>query len=71
MNLGEVACALSHRRIYEDVLTQNYERVLILEDDVIPQPGSLQPFGDIVKQLPEDWELLMLGYYGHKLPTSL
>ena len=69
MNLGEVACALSHRRIYEDVLTQGYERVLILEDDVIPKAGSLRPFGDIVKQLPEDWELLMLGYYGHKLPT--
>lgn len=31
---GELACALSHRLIYEKMLANNIERALILEDDV-------------------------------------
>ena len=69
MNLGEVACALSHRNIYQNMLDEGHQRILILEDDVLPQPDQLQYFDRFIRQLPEDWELLMLGYYGHKLPT--
>ena len=69
MNLGEVACALSHRNIYQNMLDEGHQRILILEDDVLPQPDQLQYFDSVIEQLPEDWELLMLGYYGHKLPT--
>ncbi|MCV2886160.1 glycosyltransferase family 25 protein [Aestuariibacter sp. AA17] len=67
MNLGEVACSLSHKRMYQDMLDNGYKRVLIMEDDVLPVPEQLARFNEIVKQLPNDWELLMLGYYGHKL----
>lgn len=70
MNLGEVACSLSHVRMYQHMLDNNFKRVLILEDDVLPQHENLKGFDNLVAQLPEDWELLMLGYYGHKLPTS-
>jgi glycosyl transferase family 25 len=69
MNLGEVACALSHRNIYQNMLDEGHKRILILEDDVLPQPEQLQYFDRVICQLPEDWELLMLGYYGHKPPT--
>ena len=66
MNLGEVACALSHRNIYQHMLDEGHRRVLILEDDVLPQYDHLQRFDEVISQVPEDWELLMLGYYGHK-----
>ena len=69
MNLGEVACALSHRNIYQNMLDEGHRRALILEDDVLPQPEQLQHFEAVMSQLPDDWELLMLGYYGHKPPT--
>lgn len=69
MNLGEVACAMSHVRMYQDMLDNGYERVLILEDDVLPEPQKLKQFEQLVSQLPSDWELLMLGYYGHKEPV--
>ena len=70
MNLGEVACALSHVRMYQDMLDKGYERILILEDDVLPEPEKLVNFAPLMAQLPDDWELMMLGYYGHKLPTT-
>lgn len=69
MNSGEVACALSHKRIYQDVLDNGYQRVLIMEDDVLPELDKLKNFSKVVNQLPDDWELLMLGYYGEKRPS--
>src|ERR1700712_5389441 len=35
MILGHLACALSHRSVYEHVLEKGYKRVLIFEDDVV------------------------------------
>lgn len=69
MNLGEIACAMSHRAICQDVVDNNYERVLILEDDVLPVYQNLSTFIAAADELPADWELLMLGYYGEKTPT--
>lgn len=69
MSLGEIACSISHKRIYQDMLTNGYKNALILEDDVLPIPDNLKRFGQICKQLPADWEVLMLGYYNEKLPT--
>jgi len=69
MNLGEVACSMSHRAICQDVIDKNYQRVLILEDDVLPVYENLSNFLAVADELPHDWELLMLGYYGEKPPT--
>ena len=68
MNLGEIACALSHRKIYEDIAEKGYGRSLILEDDVEPEFEILKEFPHVLKALPHDWELLMLGYHGEKAP---
>lgn len=62
MNKGEVACALSHRQIYQAMIDHNWQRVLILEDDVIPDTRQLALLGETLRELPEDWELLYLGY---------
>jgi len=69
MSLSEIACAMSHRAIYQDVIIKNYQRVLILEDDVLPVYQNLSIFSAVANELPDDWELLMLGYYGEKKPT--
>lgn len=66
MSTGEIACALSHRRIYQDVLDKGYRKALILEDDVAVLPHGDSHFGQAMTTLPRDWELLMLGYYSEK-----
>ncbi|WBU53383.1 glycosyltransferase family 25 protein [Paracoccus sp. SCSIO 75233] len=38
MTDGEFACALSHRLIYETILSEGLEGAVILEDDAIPGP---------------------------------
>lgn len=68
MSLGEIACTLSHRAIQQDAIDKGYERILILEDDVKLHPEHLESFRAAMDELPTDWELLMLGYYGEKYP---
>jgi len=68
MSLGEIACALGHRAIQQDALDAGHERILILEDDVQLHPEHLGGFKTAMRELPADWELLMLGFYGEKYP---
>ena len=48
--------------IYEDMLKNNYERVMIFEDDAVPDPSALHNIPGILAELPADWELLMWGW---------
>jgi len=59
---GEIACALSHRMIYEDMLQNNYSRVLIFEDDSLPSPKGLEMIPAILSEIPSNCELLMWGW---------
>ena len=69
MTLAEVACAMSHLAIYQDMLDKGYERVLIFEDDVLPCLEELQNFLPVMAELPDDWDCVMLGYYDEKRPS--
>ncbi|MEQ1676823.1 MAG: glycosyltransferase family 25 protein [Chitinophagaceae bacterium] len=72
MNRGEMACALSHRKIYQAIADNNWKRVLILEDDVIPDFSTLPLLFEQTKELPPDWELFYLGYLkNEKIITGL
>ncbi len=67
MSPGQIGCSLSHKRIYEDVLQKNYQRVLILEDDVYPV--NLEQMAAVINALPADWQLVMLDYYKNETPN--
>ena len=62
LNSGEIACSLSHRMIYQAIVDHNWKRVLILEDDVVPDPANLHHLRNCLEELPPDWELFYLGY---------
>lgn len=62
MRMGEIACAWSHLMMYEDMVTKNYERVMIFEDDAVPVAGRLIQTSQILSEIPEDCELLMWGW---------
>lgn len=62
LNTGEIACSLSHRNIYQAMIDNKWNRILILEDDVVPDYNTLPLLFGAVKELPDNWELLYLGY---------
>lgn len=62
LNRGEIACSLSHRMIYQAMADNNWQKVLVLEDDVVPDHEKLALLGDCLGELPDDWELFYLGY---------
>ena len=62
MRHGEIACSLSHRMMYADMLEKGYSRVLIFEDDAVPDPGMLPLVPRIVDEIPANCELLMWGW---------
>ena len=62
---GEIACAWSHRMIYEDMLENDHSRILIFEDDAIPNPGLVVQIPTILTEIPEDCEVLMWGWSKH------
>lgn len=66
LNLGEVACSLSHRNVYEWMIKNNWKKILILEDDVLPLYNNLNLLPDVLNELPADWELVYLGYLKHE-----
>jgi GR25 family glycosyltransferase involved in LPS biosynthesis len=57
-----LACQISHLSIYNDALSNNYKKILILEDDVIPMKDINSFFDNIKDQIPEYYDLLYLGY---------
>jgi GR25 family glycosyltransferase involved in LPS biosynthesis len=62
MKPGEVACAWSHRMVFEDMLAKGYENVLVFEDDVVPDPGAVHLIPEILKTIPVDCEFLYWGW---------
>lgn len=62
MIVGHVACSLSHRMVYEDMIKRNIQRALIFEDDVIPQSDKLHFIPSILDELPSNWDTVYFGY---------
>lgn len=70
MNKGEIACSLSHRMLYQTMLDQQWEKVLVLEDDAVPVPEQLAKLDIILRELPADWDLVYLGYLKNERPAA-
>ncbi len=62
MNTGQIGCSWSHRLVYEDVIKNGYKKVLILEDDVVPQKEGVELVAQVMKELPGNWELVYFDY---------
>jgi glycosyl transferase, family 25 len=70
LNLGEIACSLSHRMVYAEMVKNNWKKVLILEDDVLPIAENLAELPATLDELPDYWELVYLGYLKHEKVTA-
>lgn len=62
IHINQIACSLSHVEIYKYIKEKGLEKVLILEDDIIPVEDNLNYLSETLEQVPADWELLYLGH---------
>lgn len=60
-NIGELGCSESHMYCVKDALINNYQKILILEDDVYFHKHFLIKFKEYTDQISDDWQFLMLG----------
>ncbi|KAG8038300.1 hypothetical protein G9C98_006627 [Cotesia typhae] len=64
MKMGEIGCFLSHFNIWNDVIDNNYDKVMVLEDDVRFEPFFRNKVNFILKELDRlkiNWDLVYLG----------
>ena len=68
---GEVGCYISHLNILKDAKQNNYQSILILEDDVVFENNMLEKFYSGYKHIPDDWEMIYLGANHNQPPTRI
>ena len=61
---GIIGCGVSHMKIYEDALKNNYKNILVLEDDVYFDDELYEELNKAMTELPEDYDILYLGCFG-------
>jgi glycosyl transferase, family 25 len=71
LSLSQIACALSHSHILQDVVKNGYNNALIFEDDILIEGGEVEELEDAFFELPDNWDLLYLGHHGANSNPSL
>ena len=54
---------LSHFSIFKDMLKNNYDKVLILQDDVVLRENFIEHLNNVSKSLPSDCEIVNIGIH--------
>mgnify|MGYP001612834665 CR=1 FL=1 len=63
INQGLIGCFLSHYFILQMALLNGYKRIAVFEDDLILVNDFQKKYDEAMKQVPDKWQLLYLGYY--------
>uniref|UniRef100_A0A7S4P3U5 Glycosyl transferase family 25 domain-containing protein n=1 Tax=Paramoeba aestuarina TaxID=180227 RepID=A0A7S4P3U5_9EUKA len=58
---GALGCALSHRAVWQKIITRKHKCALVLEDDVELSPEFQHTIAARFSSVPCDWQLLYLG----------
>lgn len=58
---AELSLHLKHLYLYRLMVSENYEQVLVLEDDVILINGFVEKLAMYMTQLPSDYDMLFIG----------
>jgi GR25 family glycosyltransferase involved in LPS biosynthesis len=61
LRLPEICCLMSHYYCIEEQVKNNYEYILILEDDVVFENDAFIKVNNILNSLPEDCDICYLG----------
>ena len=63
MREGMVGCAMSHIKLYIELVNSSYEFFCIFEDDIEFVPNFKEKFLHLYKNLPPDWDMCYLGHH--------
>ncbi|ARF11973.1 glycosyltransferase family 25 [Klosneuvirus KNV1] len=63
LTLGGVGCALSHRKVWDNIVNNNYNTTLILEDDIKIPTDFIYNYNKISQYIPSDYDIVFLGYH--------
>jgi len=58
---GDIGCTLSHYNVIKDAKENDFNQILVLEDDVIFSENLNEKFGEYLKFLPSDWDMIYFG----------
>jgi len=61
---GMIGCFMSHLRIWKKVESEKLPAVVVLEDDVVLYPNFSERLQTLIKELPDDWDVCLLGAVG-------
>jgi len=65
LSKGELGATLSHLKIYQEMLDNEIERMIILEDDAVLTDDFLEAL-ELIDELPSNWEVFLLGYSSNR-----
>jgi len=68
---GVTGCAYSHKKVYEDALSNKFKKILVIEDDNIFANEFNNKFSNFIKQVPVDWDMLYFGGNHQAKPKAI
>ena len=63
LTAGAVGCALTHMKTYELVASSEMPYGLIFEDDVLIDQNIFEKMNAVLRTIPSDWDILLLGCF--------
>lgn len=70
-NKGTIGCFLSHQNVWKDVVKHDYNKVLVLEDDVVFCDDIVNKMTNYYNSVPKDWDAIFAGSYGSSLDSKI
>ena len=71
---GQIGCALSHVKIWQDTIKNNYKNIIVFEDDAIIPLDFWNKFNNFYNNLPDNFDMLLIScctcmgtYYNNSL----
>lgn len=62
LTMGAIGCYLSHVKVWEHILKNDSDVVLIFEDDAKIPENFLSEVNENIAYIPNDWDIILLGY---------
>jgi len=59
---GAIGCYLSHYKIWEKIINENLNNVLIFEDDLLTDVNTKE-YEDYVNSIPQDYDIALLSWF--------
>lgn len=64
-SIGMISCFLSHIQVWKEGIHNQYDSIIVLEDDVFMNEDFSEQLSNVLNSLPEDYDFAFLGYYKH------